>query len=439
MVALLSAAGLNPEALVFRDVNLLAVTDVHSWLAGGDRESPPGEPPVTHQLDAGFGDLVSFRERARAAALAQGKDVFLFDNGDVIDGTGLSNTAPDHISHLLPLLKDVQHDALTCGNHELYSASTVMALNESGFARTGSYVTSNLHWTATGALLGSPYKVLIGPASGVRLLVFGFMYEMSLAEGRCTSINVSAVHETVRSSWFVRALHTESADAIVVLAHMDARDSLLRVIVNGIRAVLPSIPVQIIAGHSHMRQVEPIDSRAIAFEPGNYFNTIGVASFDLPNRATGLPNRARGSVEGSSSSAPAAGDDGPTAFHFLDLDTNRQALASVLNLSATAFPTPAGLALDTKIRQTRVRLGLTRVLGCSSSTFYQGQPLTNLYIKQVLAARHSLLAVCSLHAARCTPHAACYPHAGRSVWDVPITPTHPLRLLDGDPHRGCPR
>ena len=70
--------------LQYRDVNILAVTDVHGWLAGGDRWSASSPPS-----SGTFGDLVSLTARARDAAKQQGKDVFLVDNGDVVDGTGV--------------------------------------------------------------------------------------------------------------------------------------------------------------------------------------------------------------------------------------------------------------------------------------------------------------------------------------------------------------
>ena len=265
--------------LEYRDVNLLAVTDVHSWVAGGDKQPVAGTPPASHSLTASFGDLVSFVERARAAARVAGKDIFLLDNGDVIDGTGLSNTANDHCSHLLPLLREVPFDALNCGNHELYDSATMEAMNSSGYISSwgGRYLTSNLLNATTSEPLGSRYTVMIGPTSGVRLLTFGFMYEMAEAEGRCAAIGVNSINSTVWSEWFVHALQTEAPDAIVVLAHMDALAAELTTVVAGIRAVLPTIPVQIIAGHSHVRQTAAIDGRAGVFEPGNFFNTVGRA------------------------------------------------------------------------------------------------------------------------------------------------------------------
>lgn len=62
------AAGSGQSEITFRDVNILAVTDVHSWIAGGDRQVPRGTP----LLDATFGDLTSLKERAEEAAAKEG-------------------------------------------------------------------------------------------------------------------------------------------------------------------------------------------------------------------------------------------------------------------------------------------------------------------------------------------------------------------------------
>ena len=124
------------EDVPLGDVNIVAVTDVHSWLQGGDQQDQQEDQrgqralsnrPRAHALDANFGDLISFTQRLKTHAAAQGKDVFLVDNGDVVDGTGLSNLFKDHCSALLPLLRRVPFDALNCGNHELYTNATMEA------------------------------------------------------------------------------------------------------------------------------------------------------------------------------------------------------------------------------------------------------------------------------------------------------------------------
>lgn len=354
------------DGLTFRDVNVLATTDMHSWVAGGDRQVPAGTPA----LDASLGDLVSFTERARADAAKLGKDVFLVDNGDVIDGTGISNTAADHCAHLLPLLQQVPYDALNCGNHELYDAATTEHMVASGYIDSwkGRYLTSNLVNASTGRPLGSRSRVMVGPRSGVRLLVLGFMYEMTAADGRCAAVDVVPVNDTVRAPWFVDALRSSRADAVLVLAHVDAKDAMLHTITDAVRDELgPAAPVLVIAGHSHVRQNVTIDARAAAYEPGNYYNTIGFASFDVPAARSQL--------------RPVA----PVDFQFISLDTSRARLAREVGAaSAAVLATADGAAVSASIEAARQSLNLTRVLGCAKQTYLQGGSLDALVTSRVV-------------------------------------------------------
>ena len=112
-----------------------------------------------------------------------------------------------------------------CGNHELYDAATMEAMSSSGYIHSwgGRYLTSNLLNATTGLPLGSRYTVMVGPASGVRLLTFGFMYEMQESEGRCAAIRVVGINATVQSEWFVRALRTAEGLGTVHLEKLDLR------------------------------------------------------------------------------------------------------------------------------------------------------------------------------------------------------------------------
>ena len=88
----------------------------------------------------------------------QGKDVFLFNSGDIVDGTGLAGATPVDGAAILPIVQQVRFlqrgasatcsifghalcqplrrltstdlaqmpfAAITCGNHELYINSTI--------------------------------------------------------------------------------------------------------------------------------------------------------------------------------------------------------------------------------------------------------------------------------------------------------------------------
>ena len=158
--------------LPWNDVNLLIVTDVHSWVAGH------AHPDHTPLLDADYGHVLSLYEHLSAAAAASGRDVFFLQNGDLNDGTGFSRAPP---AALLPLLQHLPFDALTTGNHELYQNTNIDFLAQpGGFIDSwrGSYLTSNTLNATTGQPLGARSRLLVGNASGVRVLAFGFLYDM---------------------------------------------------------------------------------------------------------------------------------------------------------------------------------------------------------------------------------------------------------------------
>jgi 2',3'-cyclic-nucleotide 2'-phosphodiesterase (5'-nucleotidase family) len=132
------------SAVSFGDVNLLIVTDAHSWI------SKHAHPDYSVPLDAGYGEIASAVEHVKALAAEQGRDVFFLNNGDHTEGSGLSDasvyTAGVHGYDLFPLIQLMPFDALTIGNHDLYDTSTVSFMkHESGFIDSwaGNYLTSN--------------------------------------------------------------------------------------------------------------------------------------------------------------------------------------------------------------------------------------------------------------------------------------------------------
>lgn len=226
----------------FRDVNILVVTDTHSWLAGHIHTD---QLPIAN---ATIGNITSFVTTMKSHASLAGKDVFFFDNGDVVDGTGLSNASPINGQELFPLLMEIPFDAMAVGNHELYDESTFKEMVSSGYmaCRNGTYLASNVYMSGTLEPIASRYTILVGPNSGVRLLVFGVLYDMT---DNTDVVTVQTVESMVSSPWFLSALMDEEYDAIVVLAHMDYQDPLIDVILRGIRARVSSqLPIQFLTG-----------------------------------------------------------------------------------------------------------------------------------------------------------------------------------------------
>ena len=116
-LVLLSYAALGDEVtpnqdgapdLPWSDINLLVITDDHSWIGGHGRKDS--------YLNADFGAVLSFYENLKAYSADAHKDLFFVMNGDWIDGTGLS--LDGDISHLVPLIQKMPFDVVNTGNHE---------------------------------------------------------------------------------------------------------------------------------------------------------------------------------------------------------------------------------------------------------------------------------------------------------------------------------
>jgi len=331
------------------EVNLVLTTDIHSWIEG--REHEP-------YLNATLGHVTSFVEQLRKIGRAARRDIFFLDNGDINDGTALSGLAPDHVDYLSPLMQAAPYDALNLGNHELYSRShgllpgpdcPVVALRDSGYiASWGSrYLTSNVLWANSSVPVGNRYTVLEG-TFGTKLLVFGFLYNM---EDHCSPVQVENVSSVVQAPWFVAALqeHGKTSHAVVVLAHMHYADPLIDTIQAGIRKVLgPDMPVQFLAGHSHMRGWRRLDATASVFEAGCKLDTVGFTSFSPSSRKNGAKD---------------------LEFQYQDLDGNTGMMATAMNQSESSLLTPAGQAVIDKIVDKRKAIGANKVVGCASKNY----------------------------------------------------------------------
>jgi hypothetical protein len=101
LLAAVVVAAAQPQ-LPFGDVNVIVVTDVHSWVGGHGKNEDV--------YNANYGHLLSFYERLKDYCNDSGRDLWFVMNGDWIDGTGLSvNGDP---SHLVPLLEKMPWDVV---------------------------------------------------------------------------------------------------------------------------------------------------------------------------------------------------------------------------------------------------------------------------------------------------------------------------------------
>jgi hypothetical protein len=364
------------------DVNIVVLTDVHSWVAGHGRHEP--------YLNADSGDILSwyqhFQEAIIAAAAhnddeaaaADKKDLFFVMDGDFVDGTGLSQVPP---RRLVPILQHMPFSAINLGNHEIYHNKTIRFLQTSGFIRhwKGAYLTSNTVWADTGEPIGDRYtywkcqqqqhKYQQQAAS---ILVFGFLFN---DQQFCKITRVETVQETIRQAWFQNVLHQGGFQAIVVMAHMGYLDPLVQVLRRAIRDIVgPDMVIQFINGHTHERGFKVLDGDplASAFEAGRFLDTVGFISFPLlKNSTTTTSSRFTASFPQNASLLyqPTDGAISSSVFEPVFLDTNTKVLAQALGVE-NFVKTKDGKDLSRLIYNTRVSMGLTRVVGCSNTTYF---------------------------------------------------------------------
>ena len=347
-------------------INVMVLTDVHSWVAG----HLPHEP----EFDADYGDVLSFYERLKSKCVQEQKDLFFVMNGDFIDGTGLSTNPPQYLT---PILRNMPWDAINIGNHELYKNSTIEFISkDGGFVDfwEGRYLTSNV-LNESGNPIGERYRFLHAPFTNKTILTFGFLYDF---QNNCPITTIESVSEIVNSDWFTNVLLDGNFDAIMVLAHMGYDDPLVDILLDRIRLLCGSnMPVQFITGHTHIRANRQIDTYSSSFEAGRYLDTIGLVSF--PTKIIS---------DNALPSSTTTSDQLPLEFRHTFINTTVNTMKTLLGVET--LKTENGLKLTNLIRNTQDQLGLLRVLGCAPMTFEldntidESNSLWGLYLNEVI-------------------------------------------------------
>ena len=378
----------SSTVLPFQDINILVVTDVHSWIAGQPhqpaliqpqqdgtrraahtnnmRSTSGGKSSSSTQKEnnhaANYGHVLSLRQHLQ-------ENTLFFMNGDWMDGTGLATSLDSEgaPSYLIPLLEKMPFDAINIGNHELYQKSIIQYMTRpSGlfdwFHRQ--YITSNVVWAASTDPsssqqnhLGNKFQLLSTQNGNHHVLVFGFLYNM---QNNDPTTKVLEVETVVQQDWFFQALKELQYDAIVVMAHMDAQDSLVDVIRTEIRKHVPAqMPVQFLTGHTHERKYHQIDPYTSSFEPGHYLDTVGFCSF--PTYASILQQE---EIDNSTMKES-------SFFQHRFIDATVEAIMGVVNMTNEEdFMTQDGSDLAFMIQNTRQRLGLTEIVTTLDHSYF---------------------------------------------------------------------
>lgn len=177
------------------------------------------------------------------------------------------------------------------GNHELY-VSEVAYDTFSNFSKVwgDKYITSNVQIInpATGQFefVGSPYRYFttdhgtfnsrkfLGTykliSTGYNIMAFGVLYDFT---GNSNVSKVIKAKDLVQQSWFLDAINTKDpVDVVVLLGHNPVRptdySSTFKTVYKAIRAARPDTPIQILGGHSHIRDFAVYDDITTGLESG---------------------------------------------------------------------------------------------------------------------------------------------------------------------------
>ncbi|KAL3910632.1 MAG: hypothetical protein SGILL_007616 [Bacillariaceae sp.] len=326
------------------DINLVVVSDVHSFVGGH-----PHEP----DRNADYGDLYSFHEQLKPHCDHLKKDCWLLNNGDFLHGTGLAMDG--NATSLLPIIREITWDAMNMGNHEAMYSAVLHDMREQLLpSLPGKYMTSNVLWKQTMEPFGERYQLLKGNFSTV--LLFGFMYEM---ENPSETIEVERIADVVEKEWFIDALAENEYDAIVVMAHVDQESPNAHTIYKAIRShVDAKMPIQFITGHTHKRlYVNRIgkDHYVSKMEPGGMFDTIGFVS--MPTFQTAQEKEVK---------------EMQNEFGHKFLNTSRTVLHDALRIRDDKdLKTPKGEEIFGLIQDTQQKLGLDQVVACPGRDYFR--------------------------------------------------------------------
>eukprot|EP00005_Dracoamoeba_jomungandri_P005639 CAMPEP_0174261992 /NCGR_PEP_ID=MMETSP0439-20130205/12709_1 /TAXON_ID=0 /ORGANISM="Stereomyxa ramosa, Strain Chinc5" /LENGTH=495 /DNA_ID=CAMNT_0015346619 /DNA_START=63 /DNA_END=1547 /DNA_ORIENTATION=+ len=335
--------------------NFIQITDIHGWINGH-----PHEP----QLNADLGDFASLIEHMIDLKRQQGEEFFLFDSGDLIEGTGLSDATEIHGYYIFEAVKRVQfYNALTIGNHDIGKNNVVQDM-EKNFVPfwNHTYLTANSKIASTGDYIGDPYCV-IETDMGTKLLVLGYLFDFTQ---NAPMTKVTPVSISLTEEYFKQAMSIPDIDIIVVVAHIDPQTPPeLQQIYNATRAYHPDTPLIMFSGHRHVKYYEQYDANALTMESGKYFEVIGQLQFTL----------SKGNMVNISHE-----------FISTELDN----FYDLAQKNASNFLTPSGKELKEFINATYKKLGLGEILGCSNITYspysYFSDPdsLYHLYVQYIV-------------------------------------------------------
>ncbi|KAF2454181.1 Metallo-dependent phosphatase-like protein [Lineolata rhizophorae] len=373
--------------LEWGQINFLQTTDTHGWLEGHLKEQNYG---------ADWGDFVSFVKHMRQKACDLGVDLLVVDTGDLHDGASLSDATDPNGVISNDIFSEINYDLLTIGNHELYETDIAYE-HFYNFSKVYGerYVTSNVEIinpeTEEYGYVGNPYRYFTTD-NGIRVMAFGVLFNFT---GNSNVSRVTPAEDLVQQQWFLDAIdYTEPIDMYVLIGHNPVRPSdgisTLDLIFSTIRTIKPDTPIQVLGGHTHIRDFVVFDNKATGIEAGRYCETVGwvaIDGFELDSWSgteciEGVPTPTRSAVATpfsitttaviSNTPLPTSDSESSLRYARRYLDWNRLTFAYHAEGSQdSTFDILRGLNVTDEIWDARQDLNLTKLYGCAPQTWCQ--------------------------------------------------------------------
>ena len=207
-------------------------------------------------------------------------------------------------------------------------------------------------------------------------MAFGVLFDFT---GNSNVTKITKAVDMVEEGWFLDAvLFDQPVDLFVIIGHNPVRRSdpasTVDILYSTIRRFRPGIPIQVLGGHTHIRDFVVYDDMSTGIESGRYCETLGwlsISGIDSPTYTgemtpRGVPNPVRQAANSSKSSL---------VYARRYLDWNRRTFAyhatksqeSTFDNNST-FDYHSGLRVTNDITNVRNKLKLAELYGCAPET-----------------------------------------------------------------------
>eukprot|EP00475_Leptophrys_vorax_P033586 TRINITY_DN5302_c0_g1_i3.p1 TRINITY_DN5302_c0_g1~~TRINITY_DN5302_c0_g1_i3.p1 ORF type:complete len:636 (-),score=125.85 TRINITY_DN5302_c0_g1_i3:496-2403(-) len=349
-----------------KHVKLIHTTDIHGWVMGHRHIAG---------LDADAADFLSMTThmKTQAESSVGGQNPFdflMFDSGDLIEGTGLSDATAMHGYYIYPIIAQLPYTALSPGNHDLGANAVIEYLYENFSHHWGDqYISTNVNYNNTGSPLGGSRAFMMKTPNGINILVFGIIFDFGQAGSLA---NVQRVENLVNTTFFSDNLkNLDEIDLVFAIGHYPPGGPEQYLIYGAVREYAPHIPLIMLAGHSHQLFFNQTDANSYIIQSDHYFLHIGHVEFGLDMSSKTIVNLTCEFVNTSSSELQRLSGVSGSEFLTAQAQQLRQTmtdefdslnLETVFGCSPQEFSVLSDWSLPSSLFYQVLNLGLPKVL-----------------------------------------------------------------------------